>query len=166
MNTPEQPTSYKAEHCVLARNYCLLGATNEELARFFEVSPRTIDNWIRTHVAFADAVAHGKLLADAEVAQRLHERALGYVQVIERKEVFRGEEKLITTKLHHPPDTNACMFWLRNRQQKMWGRRIEDSSRGAEELLALLEAAGERVRAMRAPPVPGPQAVPAQAAEA
>lgn len=151
MNTPGQPTSYKAEHCVLARNYCLLGATNEELARFFEVSPRTIDNWVATHAAFADAVAKGKAAADAEVAFRLYERAIGYVQLIERKEFFRGEEKVITTRLHHPPDTNACMFWLRNRQPKWWGRRIEDSSTSAEELLALLEAAGRRVRTMRNP---------------
>ncbi len=148
MNTPGQPTSYKPEHCVLARNYCLLGATNEELARFFKVSPRTIDNWISTHPAFADAVANGKLFADAEVACRLYERAIGYVQMIERKEVFRGEEKVITTKLHHPPDTNACMFWLRNRQSRKWRHRVEESSTGAEELLALLEAAGRRVREM------------------
>jgi hypothetical protein len=151
MNTPGQPTSYKPEHCVLARNYCLLGATNEELARFFEVSPRTIDNWIATHRAFAEAVANGKLFADAEVACRLYERAIGYVQTIERKEVCRGEEKVITTKVQHPPDTNACMFWLRNRQPDKWGRRLEDSSTSAEELLALLEAAGRRVREMARP---------------
>src|ERR1700741_4897898 len=38
-----QPTSYKTEYCAQARNYCRLGATNQELAKFFEVSPRTID---------------------------------------------------------------------------------------------------------------------------
>jgi hypothetical protein len=44
MATPGQPTSYKREHCELAHNYCLLGATNEVLAGFFGVAPRTIDN--------------------------------------------------------------------------------------------------------------------------
>jgi hypothetical protein len=40
MATPGQPTSYKPEHCELAHNYCLVGATNEVLGDFFGVSPR------------------------------------------------------------------------------------------------------------------------------
>lgn len=35
MNAPGQPTRYKAEYRELAHNYCLLGATNEELGDFF-----------------------------------------------------------------------------------------------------------------------------------
>jgi hypothetical protein len=49
MPTPGQPTLYKPEYCELAHNYCLLGATNEVLANFFDVAPRTVDNWIATH---------------------------------------------------------------------------------------------------------------------
>jgi hypothetical protein len=36
MVTAGQPTLYKPEYCGLAHNYCLLGATNAELAEFFE----------------------------------------------------------------------------------------------------------------------------------
>ena len=43
-----QPTCYKPDYCGLAHNYCLLGATNEDLAGFFDVTRRTIDNWIAT----------------------------------------------------------------------------------------------------------------------
>jgi hypothetical protein len=35
-------TTYKPEYCGLARNFCLLGATNAELARMFEVAESTI----------------------------------------------------------------------------------------------------------------------------
>ena len=49
MATPGQPTLYKPEYNELAHNYCLLGATNEVLAGFFGVAPRTVDNWIATH---------------------------------------------------------------------------------------------------------------------
>lgn len=88
-----------------------------------------------------------QLHADAEVASRLYERSIGFVQVIERREVFRGEEKVITTKVHYPPDTNACMFWLRNRQPRYWRHRIVDEpSSNYDELLALIEAAGQRVK--------------------
>ena len=41
MATPGQPTSYNPEFCELAHNYCLLGATNEVLANFFDLTPRT-----------------------------------------------------------------------------------------------------------------------------
>jgi hypothetical protein len=53
MATPGQPTSYKPEYDELAHSYCLLGATNEVLAGFFDVAPRTIDNWIATYPDFA-----------------------------------------------------------------------------------------------------------------
>ena len=150
MNSPGQPTSYKPDYNALARNYCLLGATNEELAQFFEVSHRTIDNWIATHGAFGKSVRDGRLHADAGIASRLHERAMGYVQVIERRELCRGEEKVITTTVHYPPDTNACMFWLRNRQPTKWRHRVVDTPAvDTGELLALLEAAGERARLSR-----------------
>ena len=46
MSTMGRPSSYSPDLCELAHNYCLLGATNDELAAFFGVSPRTIDNWI------------------------------------------------------------------------------------------------------------------------
>jgi hypothetical protein len=41
-----RPTSYSSDLCERAHNYCLLGATNDEFAEFFGVSPRSIDNWI------------------------------------------------------------------------------------------------------------------------
>jgi hypothetical protein len=39
-----RPASYSSDLCELAHGYCLLGATNDALAEFFGVSPRT--NWI------------------------------------------------------------------------------------------------------------------------
>ncbi len=65
MATPGKPTLYKPEYCELARNYCLLGATNEVLSDFFGVTRRTIQNWIATHPGFADAVRRGRAVADA-----------------------------------------------------------------------------------------------------
>jgi hypothetical protein len=69
MATPGQPTAYKPEYCELGHNYCLLGATNEELASFFGVTRRTVDNWIATHHDFAKAVHEGRAIADAVIAR-------------------------------------------------------------------------------------------------
>jgi hypothetical protein len=37
-----RPTRFHPAMCEEAHNYCLLGATNDELAEFFAVSPRTM----------------------------------------------------------------------------------------------------------------------------
>src|SRR5260370_20156255 len=44
-------TLYKPENGELARMFCLLGATNEDLAGLSDVVLRTIDNWIATHAS-------------------------------------------------------------------------------------------------------------------
>jgi transposase len=53
MSTRGRPTLYKAENAELARKFCMLGATNEDLAKCFEVSRSTIDHWIDTIAEFA-----------------------------------------------------------------------------------------------------------------
>ena len=92
MTTPGRPTAFRREYCELAHNYCLLGATNAELADFFEVAPRTIDNWIASHPAFAKAVRAGKVEADARVARCLYQRAVGYDRAVERMVLHQGKE--------------------------------------------------------------------------
>jgi hypothetical protein len=78
MSTMGRPSSYSTDLCELAHNYCLLGATNDELAEFFGVSPRTIDNWIAGHPEFETVVKDGRVVADARVARGLYARAIGY----------------------------------------------------------------------------------------
>ena len=38
--------SYTPDYCTIAYKFCLLGATNEDLAELFEVSRNTIGNWL------------------------------------------------------------------------------------------------------------------------
>ena len=48
MNAPGHPARYKPEYRELAHDCCLLGASDLELAEFFAVAPRTVDNSIAT----------------------------------------------------------------------------------------------------------------------
>ena len=146
MATPGQPTSYKPEYCELAHNYCLLGATNDALAGFFGVAARTVDNWIATHPDFADAVHRGRAVADAGVVRALFDRALGFSHEVTRTTVYRGEEHTITNTVSYPPDTQACMFWLRNRQRPYWQAKVEATPEVVDDMVALLDAAGESMR--------------------
>ncbi len=151
MTHPGNPTSYKPGYCALAHNYCLLGATNEELGRFFGVTRRTIDNWIATIPEFAAAVRDGKTVANAKVVRALYDRAIGYRLEAERTYVYRGQEKKVSDTVRYPPDTQACIFWLRNRCPDDWSGRPE---RLAEEpvedddvaLVAELSTSGESMR--------------------
>ena len=148
MATPGQPTSYKPEYNELAHNYCLLGATNEVLGDFFGVTSRTIDNWIATHPDFADAVYRGRAVADAVVVRALFERAKGFSHQVSRTTLYRGKEQTVTNTVSYPPDTQACMFWLRNRQRQYWQARAEamPEVEAADDMAALLDAAGESMR--------------------
>jgi hypothetical protein len=146
MATPGQPTLYKPEHCELAHNYCLLGATNEVLGDFFGVTSRTIDNWIAAHPDFADAVHRGRAVADARVVRALFDRACGFSHEVSRTTLYRGKEQTVTNTVSYPPDTQACMFWLRNRQRHYWQARVEASLEVADDMAARLDAAGESMR--------------------
>ncbi len=148
MATPGQPTSYRPEYGELAHNYCLLGATNETLADFFGVTRRTIQNWIATHPAFADAVYKGRAVADAVVVRALFERAKGFSHEVTRTTLYKGEKHTITNTVSYPPDTQACMFWLRNRQRHYWQAKAEAAPEfeAADDMAALLDAAGESMR--------------------
>jgi hypothetical protein len=146
MNDPGRPTLYRPDYCELARNYCLLGATNEDLGGFFEVTSRTIDNWIAAHPEFARAVREARALADARVARCLYQRAVGHEHKIERTVWHLGKERTADDTLYYPPDVRACIFWLRNRQPQLWGGRAKAPAEDQDELIAALDAAGERAR--------------------
>ena len=146
MSNMGRPTAYKPEYCELAHNYCLLGATAEELANFFDVTRGTINNWIATIPEFATALREGRDLADARIARKLFTRAMGYDHKVERTVWHRGEERKISNTLHFPPDTNACIFWLRNRRRRTWHESAASEAVAAPDIAAALTAAGEGLR--------------------
>jgi DNA-binding XRE family transcriptional regulator len=95
-----RPSSYKKEYAELAKNYCLLGATDADLAEFLGTTRQTMDKWKKDYPEFAEAVTGGKERADSLVARSLYNKAVG-------------------------GDTTACIFWLKNRQKHAWRDRHE-----------------------------------------
>jgi hypothetical protein len=140
-----RPSLYKPEYAELAHNYCLLGATNEELAGFFDVAPRTVDNWLSEHADFATAVRNGRAAADASIARKLYRRADGYDYVAEKVFFYRGEAKTVDHRVHVPPDVGACIFWLRNRRRQQWSERARPDAADNGLTFDDLEEASRRV---------------------
>jgi len=145
MSNAGRPTIFQPDMSEEAHNYCLLGATNDELAEFFGVSPSTIDNWIARHADFAAAVRSGRIVADAKVACGLYARAVGYDRKVEREVIIGGELKPVTSTVHYPPNVQACIFWLRNRRRRTWRDTPNDPSTVIDDF-ALLDASSGSVR--------------------
>jgi hypothetical protein len=103
----------------------------------------------RQHSGFWQGRARWAAVADAKVARGLYERAVGFRLTVERTVLHRGEERKLTNIVQYPPDTQACIFWLRNRRRDVWGnqRPASDSAESGYDIVADLDAAGEKVRA-------------------
>lgn len=127
-NPVGRPTAYRPEMAEQAEKLCRLGATDKDLADFFEVSERTINNWKSDHPEFLQSIKAGKTLADAEVADRLYQRALGYSHESEKVFQYRGQVVRAKSREHYPPDTTAAIFWLKNRQPDKWRDRAPEAA--------------------------------------
>lgn len=95
-----RPTLYRPDYAEQARRLCLVGCTNEELAKAFDVSLRTVEQWIADIDEFSRSVKDGRHSADSAVANSLYDKAIS-------------------------GDTTACIFWLKNRRSAQWRDRHE-----------------------------------------
>ena len=121
-----RPPTYKKEFAEQAKKLCLLGATDESLADFFGVSTTSIYNWKNAHPEFVEALKEGKDIADATVAQSLFNRACGYKTKEAKIASVDGKiTDIVEVDKHYPPDSTAAIFWLKNRQPKVWRDRVE-----------------------------------------
>lgn len=122
-----RPSSYKAEYAEQALKLCRLGATDADMAGFFGVTEQTVNNWKSAHPAFFESLKQGKALADAEVADKLFKRATGYehaaVKIVAN--ATTGQEHVVPYVERYPPDTTACIFWLKNRRSDLWRDKTE-----------------------------------------
>ena len=125
-----RPTKYKAEYCELATNYCLLGATDSQLAEFFEVSESTINEWKKEHPEFSESIKKGKEVADSEVANSLFQRAKGYSHPEDKIFNDSGKPLIVATTKHYPPDATSAIFWLKNRRKEEWRDKTETEHKG------------------------------------
>ena len=135
-----RPALYNDSFAEAAYSYCLLGATNEDLARLLKVSLSLVERLLQNNEDFIRAVHDGREGADARVATALYKRACGYshpaikiLTGVKRTEVKFPDgtvEKTAETEVlkigyteHYAPETTAAMQWLANRQRAHWKMR-------------------------------------------
>lgn len=151
-----RPTDYRPEYVEQAFRLCLLGATDKEMADFWDVEETTVNNWKIAHPEFFESIKAGKIDADSKVAGSLYKRAIGYeyrettfekigegpdsIEVgetgMETIEQDTYKKKVVVKEL--APDVAAINIWLKNRRGKVdkdaqrWADKIETALTGAD----------------------------------
>lgn len=115
-----RPTKFKQEFTSQAEKLAKLGATDMEIADFFEVDVRTIHRWKLENDGFCHALKAGKQEADDRVERSLYARANGYEH--DEVDIRVIGQDIVQTPLrkYYPPDTTAAIFWLKNRRPSEW----------------------------------------------
>lgn len=116
-NDPDN--SYDMNFLEQVYRYALLGCTNLEIARIYEIEVGSFDNWLHILPGLRFALHLGRDHADAEVARALYQRATGYSHPAYK--IFYDKEAGKTVQVeytqHYPPDTAAASRWLINRRR-------------------------------------------------
>lgn len=115
-----RPTKFDSGMIEQVEKLCMLGATDKEIADFFDISESTLNEWKHTFPEFSESIKNGKIKADLNVADSLYKRAMGYEH--DEDVIFndKGTPLVVATRKHYPPDTTAMIFWLKNRRSQNW----------------------------------------------
>ena len=125
-----RPTDFREEYIEQVYKLALLGLTDKEMADIFNTSEQTFNAWKHAHPEFLESLKKGKDLADSKVASRLFERAMGYEHDSEEIKVLSDPEsgsyvKRVPVRKIYPPDPTSAIFWLKNRQPRIWRDKQE-----------------------------------------
>ncbi len=109
MHLPSAPEIVKA--------IAMQGVTDDELAFMMGLPPKTIKGWRKIYADFDAALEEGRTIADLQVIEALHKKAIGYEY--EKTGVSKDGNDYAYTHVVEP-ETNAIKFWLQNRDPKRW----------------------------------------------
>jgi hypothetical protein len=131
MQPPEllpSPPTYDPEFAEEARKCALARASDEALARHFEIPLATFHEWLASVPEFARAVRYGRKLGDIDMVDRLHKNGMGFTHpAVKIFRPLKAEEEPLCVPYtqHHRPDTPAGKFWLVNRLPDQWRLKVE-----------------------------------------
>lgn len=142
-----RPSKFKPEFVDQGRRLANLGATDREIAEFFEIDEATLYRWKHERPAFCEALTLGKEGPDSRVEQSLFRRAVGYRHDDVHVSTYEGKVTLTPIVRHYPPDPTSMIFWLKNRRQDRWREKREeapaDAAAAAAAIREILKAADE-----------------------
>lgn len=125
-----RPTKYNPKyHLPWARGLARRGLTMEDIAKEMQIATSTLYKWMEDE-EFSEAINEGRSYSDCMVEESLFKRAIGgtYTEKRmgkrpDRKGDVKNFGEVITREV--PPDTAACIFWLKNRNPELWRDKRE-----------------------------------------
>lgn len=118
-----------------------LNLTDKQICQVLEISESSLTLYKKDE-RIINALKKGKEISDARVERSLFERAMGYSHPEDNIHVLKNGEVIITPTIkHYPPDTIACIFWLKNRKPNEWREKAELEHNLSENLMAAVVAA-------------------------
>ena len=140
---------YQPQYAVIARKLCEFGATVADLAEAFSVSPRIIEDWRKTHTAFAEALLTETVHQQLDrVEEALYRRATGYEYIAEKLVTYKGRAKREKYRAHVLPDVSAAQFVLLNHRPEKWRlpAGVEPAPEDNSGLIAIARALNNTVK--------------------
>jgi len=125
-----RPSKFKPEFIAQAQKLAKLGATDIEMADFFEVNVATLNRWKLENDKFRESLKMGKEESDDRVHRSLFARATGYEHDEVDIRVIEGQIVKTPIRKYYPPDTTAGIFWLKNRRPQEWRDKQEVDHQG------------------------------------
>lgn len=116
------------------------GLSDKQIAHNMGISYSTFRLWRDKYPEMKSALKMSKAVVDLMVENALFKKAMGY-ETEEVVQEINGDKKFIKkTKRQVPPDTIACIFWLKNRRPDKWRDKPEFVTTETYESDGLLEA--------------------------
>jgi hypothetical protein len=116
-------TDYRPEYAnIAAVIVSVYGSTPSELAKFFGVGGSIITMWLNRHSDFRDAVEDATKNCNVRVMERLFRQCMGYRYKVERLFYDGKVGKIVkgTYTEYARPETQAMIYWLKNRMPDKW----------------------------------------------
>ena len=158
-----RPTDYRPEFVEQAREMAEAAATQIEMADFFGVDVSTFRRWTHHHPEFRAALKLGNFAMCQRVKQSLFNRAVGYEYDAVKIMQDKGAPVIVPYREHVPPDVNAGMFLLKNRDEaETWRDKQDHEHTGpgggpikSEQTIDVSKLNADQLRALASIRVPG-----------
>jgi hypothetical protein len=119
-----RPSKYEGIDLTFLSKLAAAGLSDRQMAEILEIAESTFREY-KKNEDFSAALKKAKGTTDDLVEQSLFERARGYSHPEDKIISGKYGVEIVPTIKHYPPDTTACIFWLKNRRPDRWRDKQE-----------------------------------------
>lgn len=118
-----RPSKYPGIDLKKVQKMAEFGLIDRQMAELLGITEGTFNEY-KKKPEFMEALTAGKAVADELVEKALFQRATGYSHPDVHITNYKGEITETEITKHYPPETVACIFWLKNRKPKDWKDKV------------------------------------------